>query len=270
MIEGPTDRVERWLFKLSAAVRGRARLVVGVSLLVGTLFGWYAANNLRINTDTSSLVSDDLDYRRIQNDYDAAFPGTEREFLVVLSGATPALADEGARRLKSALEAEPELFRQVYSPGVGEFWDARSLLYLPVDSLRNLVERIEDAEIAVINTCSFIESAREESIQAILEVAERREAGELTGVVVTGCLPQRYGEELAKELPEVDAFVGTGDYPAIARILDETLEGRSRGVYVEAGRTYLHRDDDPRRRRRRHHRFPDHPTRTVAGTGDPV
>jgi ribosomal protein S12 methylthiotransferase len=109
-----------------------------------------------------------------------------------------------------------------------------------------IAERLEDADVAIVNTCSFIQSAREESIEAILEVAEMREAGRLRGLVVTGCLPQRYGEELARELPEVDAFVGTGDYPRIAAILAEALNGRFRGVYVEAGRTYLHRDGDPR------------------------
>jgi ribosomal protein S12 methylthiotransferase len=109
-----------------------------------------------------------------------------------------------------------------------------------------IAERLEDADVAVVNTCSFIQSAREESIEAILEVADLRQEGRLRGLVVTGCLPQRYGDELARELPEVDAFVGTGDYRRIAEILDEALAGRSRGVYVEAGRTYLHRDDDPR------------------------
>jgi len=115
-----------------------------------------------------------------------------------------------------------------------------------------LAERIEDADVAVVNTCSFIESAREESIEAILEVAALREAGRLRGLVVTGCLPQRYGGELAKELPEVDAFIGTGDFPRIAEILDAALakpgsSGASRrGVYVEAGRTHLYDDRSPR------------------------
>ena len=76
-----------------------------------------------------------------------------------------------------------------------------------------IAERLEDAEVAVVNTCSFIESAREESIQAVLEVAERKEEGRLRALIVTGCLPQRYGAELARELPEVDAFVGTGVLP---------------------------------------------------------
>jgi ribosomal protein S12 methylthiotransferase len=109
-----------------------------------------------------------------------------------------------------------------------------------------LAERLEDADVAVINTCSFIESAREESIQAILEVAEQREAGRLRALVVAGCLPQRYGAELARELPEVDAFVGTGAFPGIAAILDDALAGRSRGVYVEAGRTHLYDHRAPR------------------------
>jgi ribosomal protein S12 methylthiotransferase len=107
-------------------------------------------------------------------------------------------------------------------------------------------EQLEDADIAVVNTCSFIESAREESIAAILELADLREDGALAGLVVAGCLPQRYGHELAKELPEVDAFVGTGDFPRIADILTGVLEGKRGGVYVEAGRTHLYDEDTPR------------------------
>jgi ribosomal protein S12 methylthiotransferase len=109
-----------------------------------------------------------------------------------------------------------------------------------------IAERLEDADVAVVNTCSFIESAREESIQAILEVADLRESGRLRALVVTGCLPQRYGADLAKELPEVDAFVGTAAFPEIPRILDDALAGRSRGIYVEAGRTHLYDDASPR------------------------
>jgi ribosomal protein S12 methylthiotransferase len=109
-----------------------------------------------------------------------------------------------------------------------------------------LAERLEDADVAVVNTCAFIESAREESVKAILDVAELRESGRLRALVVTGCLPQRYGAELAKELPEVDAFLGTGAFPAIARALDDALAGRGRGVYVEAGRTHLYDDASPR------------------------
>ncbi len=109
-----------------------------------------------------------------------------------------------------------------------------------------IAERLEDADVAVVNTCSFIESAREESIQAVLEVAEQKGEGRLRALIVTGCLPQRFGAELARELPEVDAFVGTSSFQEIARILDDTLAGHSRGVYVEAGRTHLYDDRSPR------------------------
>jgi ribosomal protein S12 methylthiotransferase len=109
-----------------------------------------------------------------------------------------------------------------------------------------IAERIEDADVAVVNTCSFIESAREESIEAILQVADLRESGRLRALVVAGCLPQRYGADLAKELPEVDAFVGTAAFPEIPRIVEDALAGRSRGIYVEAGRTHLYDDATPR------------------------
>src|SRR4030042_234397 len=98
-----------------------------------------------------------------------------------------------------------------------------------------IAERLEDADVAVVNTCSFIESAREESIEAVLDLGERKERGALRALIVTGCLPQRYGAELARELKEVDAFVGTGSFQEIARILEETLAGRSGGAFVEAG-----------------------------------
>ena len=109
-----------------------------------------------------------------------------------------------------------------------------------------LAESLEDADVAVINTCSFIESAREESVQAILEVADLRESGKLRSLVVSGCMPQRYGAEMAKELPEVDAFVGTSHYQAIDGILDDALAGRGRGLYVEPGHTHLYDHEAPR------------------------
>ena len=109
-----------------------------------------------------------------------------------------------------------------------------------------IAERLEDADVAIVNTCAFIESAREESIQAILDVADLRESGRLRALLVTGCMPQRYGDELAKELPEVDAFIGTSQYPNVPEILAEVLAGRSRGLYVEARRTHLYDHRSPR------------------------
>jgi len=109
-----------------------------------------------------------------------------------------------------------------------------------------VAEDIQDADVVVVNTCSFIQSAREESIQAILDLAELREKRRLRALLVAGCLPQRYGAELARELPEVDAFIGTGHFHKIPQILEQTLLGRRRGVYVDAGETHLYDEGDPR------------------------
>jgi len=79
----------------------------------------------------------------------------------------------------------------------------------------------EQADVIVINTCGFIEEAKEESIQAILEAAQFKEKGRARKLVVAGCLSQRYPEELARELPEVDHFLGTGTPLEILRVLEE-------------------------------------------------
>lgn len=78
-----------------------------------------------------------------------------------------------------------------------------------------------DADIIIVNTCSFIKEAKQESIDAILDLADRKHDARCRLLIVTGCLPQRYQEELSRELPEVDIFIGTGDYPRIAEIIAE-------------------------------------------------
>ncbi|MDD2364529.1 MAG: 30S ribosomal protein S12 methylthiotransferase RimO [Desulfuromonadaceae bacterium] len=90
----------------------------------------------------------------------------------------------------------------------------------------------KDADVIIVNTCSFIKEAKQESIDAILDLAERKHDGRCHTLIVSGCLPQRYQEELAEELPEVDIFIGTGDYPKIAEILAEKsgTEGQLRYV----------------------------------------
>ena len=69
-----------------------------------------------------------------------------------------------------------------------------------------------DADVIVINTCAFIESAKQEAIDNILDVAWLKENHTLRGIVVTGCLPERYREQLLEEMPEVDCILGTGSY----------------------------------------------------------
>ncbi|MBC2856618.1 30S ribosomal protein S12 methylthiotransferase RimO [Cetobacterium sp. 2A] len=85
---------------------------------------------------------------------------------------------------------------------------------------------IEDADVALINTCGFIGDAKEESIQAILEIAEYKRTGKLKKLIVAGCLAQRYAQELIDEMPEVDAVIGTGDLDKIEKIIDEIFENK--------------------------------------------
>ena len=72
------------------------------------------------------------------------------------------------------------------------------------------------ADVIIINTCGFIESAKQESIDTILEMAQYKKTGGLKALIVAGCLSERYREELMRELPEVDAFLGVNAYDAIA------------------------------------------------------
>jgi ribosomal protein S12 methylthiotransferase len=82
-----------------------------------------------------------------------------------------------------------------------------------------VVEKIEEADLAVVSTCAFIQAAVEESIDTILEVAREKEKGRLRGLFVVGCLVQRYGYKLRRELPEVDGWLGTGQIGRIADLL---------------------------------------------------
>ncbi len=83
----------------------------------------------------------------------------------------------------------------------------------------------ESADIVVVNTCCFIGDAKEESINTILEMAELKNTARCRGLIVTGCLAQRYREEVMKEIPEVDACVGTTAYEDISRVIRSVLEG---------------------------------------------
>ena len=87
------------------------------------------------------------------------------------------------------------------------------------------------ADIVVINTCCFINDAKQESIDTILEIAELRKSGALQALVVTGCLAQRYREEIQKEIPEVDMIIGVAAIDEIAQALDEFFAGKTENHY---------------------------------------
>ncbi len=81
------------------------------------------------------------------------------------------------------------------------------------------------AEIIIINTCGFIEGAKQESIDTILEMSEYKNNGKCKVLIASGCMAERYKEELMKELPELDAVIGTGDYKDITEVIQKTLQG---------------------------------------------
>ncbi|MCI9252918.1 MAG: 30S ribosomal protein S12 methylthiotransferase RimO [Lachnospiraceae bacterium] len=83
-----------------------------------------------------------------------------------------------------------------------------------------------EAEVIIINTCCFINDAKEESINTILEMAEYRKTGPCKALIVTGCLAQRYSREITEEIPEVDAIIGTTAYDALPEILEKALKGQ--------------------------------------------
>ena len=89
----------------------------------------------------------------------------------------------------------------------------------------------EKADIVIVNTCCFIGDAKEESIGTLLEMAQLRKAGKLKALIATGCLSQRYREEIQKEIPEVDALVGTAAIEEIGDVLEEVLSGNGRNHY---------------------------------------
>ena len=80
-----------------------------------------------------------------------------------------------------------------------------------------LVQAPEDADVIVVNTCAFIDAAKEESVDTILEMAELKK-GRARKLVVTGCLAQRYSDELVSDIPEIDHILGSADFPSIARL----------------------------------------------------
>ena len=96
----------------------------------------------------------------------------------------------------------------------------------------DITDDISDADVIIVNTCGFIKSAKEESIQTILEMHEARKNGSL--LVVTGCLMQRYKDELIKELPEVDLFTGVADYDKIDEIILKRQNLFSPETYLQA------------------------------------
>ena len=93
-----------------------------------------------------------------------------------------------------------------------------------------------EAEIIVVNSCCFINDAKEESIETILEMAQYKENGNLKALIVTGCLAERYKDEIIKEIPEVDAVIGTASYDDIVEAVEAALSGKKPLIFKEINR----------------------------------
>ncbi len=93
--------------------------------------------------------------------------------------------------------------------------DGEVMLGMAREAGHEITTDAANADVLVVNTCAFIDSAKQESIDAILEMAAQKRDGRCSRLVVTGCLAERYRDELRKEIPEIDAVLGTGEVPQI-------------------------------------------------------
>ncbi|MDI3327244.1 MAG: 30S ribosomal protein S12 methylthiotransferase RimO [Alicyclobacillaceae bacterium] len=110
----------------------------------------------------------------------------------------------------------------------------------------HLVGDPQEADIIIVNTCGFIDDAKAQSVETILRMAEYKESGRCRALVVTGCLAQRYQEELVREIPEIDGLIGTGEFHRIAEVVDEALGGRRPMRFGNP--VYLYDELTPRKR----------------------
>jgi len=120
--------------------------------------------------------------------------------------------------------------------------DAEVMLGITSREQYQIVPKPEEASVIVVNTCSFIEASKRESIDTILNLAQHKESGTCEKLIVTGCLPQRYKADLKVSFPEVDAFVGTGQY---GQILD-FISGKKEEDFGFKHPKYIHSEHTPR------------------------
>lgn len=111
--------------------------------------------------------------------------------------------------------------------------DAEQMLYTIKNAGMTLVPSEADADVIIINTCGFIEDAKQEAIENILEAARYKAEGNLKLLVVTGCLAERYKDDITEEIPEVDMVVGIGSNGKIAELITDALDGNIKNSYGE-------------------------------------
>lgn len=124
--------------------------------------------------------------------------------------------------------------------------DSQVMLGLLKSNKFQITENPEEAETVIVNTCSFIDSAKQESISTILEMADYKDSGKLKNLVVSGCMAQRYSKDLEKDMPEVDLFIGTGEYHRVVELLQKKALGKLKQKSFVDIPKFIHTDETPR------------------------
>ena len=109
--------------------------------------------------------------------------------------------------------------------------NSEQMLYLMSEAGYTLVPDPEGADLAIVNTCGFIDAAKSEAIDNILEMAQLKKAGKLGGLIVTGCLAERYKDSIMSEMPEIDAVLGVGSFGEIVSAADAVMTGRCTSAF---------------------------------------
>ncbi len=112
--------------------------------------------------------------------------------------------------------------------------DSEKMLGLLDEAGHIIIDDENDADIIIVNTCSFIHDAMEESINSIIEYGRLKNEGKLKALIVTGCLSQRFSNEFSEELPEVDAVIGTNSYDEIVKAINDVLSGNNNNYYIDS------------------------------------
>jgi ribosomal protein S12 methylthiotransferase len=149
---------------------------------------------------------------------------------------------------KTSAKANPEQ-NSVYFVSLGcpkNLVDSQVMLGLLKSNKFTITETPEEADTVIVNTCSFIDSAKKESIDTILEMAEFKDVGKLKNLVVSGCMAQRYSKDLEKDMPEVDLFIGTGEYHRVVELLQKKALGKLKQKSFVDIPKFIHTAETPR------------------------
>ncbi|MBR6825053.1 MAG: 30S ribosomal protein S12 methylthiotransferase RimO, partial [Oscillospiraceae bacterium] len=109
--------------------------------------------------------------------------------------------------------------------------NAEQMMFLLQEAGYDILPTVEEADVVIINTCSFIDSAKSEAIDNILAMGGLKAEGLIGKILVTGCLSQRYRNEILEELPEVDGVLGTGSYGQIVPVVEQLLKGETVSLF---------------------------------------